>query len=70
MRHDIPAAYAVFRTAWSAVHFVLLAALFVLVLWWWFDDGQGDRFLSDWWQTSVSISTKVFYFLPFPWGVK
>ena len=50
MRHDIPTAYAVFRTAWSAVHFVLLALLFVAVVLWWFDDGQGGRLLAGWWR--------------------
>lgn len=67
MRHDIPTAYAVFRAAWSGVHFVLLAALFVAVLLWWFDDGQGVRLLTNWWRTSVSISAAIFNALPFPW---
>jgi hypothetical protein len=67
VRHDIPTAYAAFRTAWSVVHFVLLAALFVVVLRWWFDDGQGGRLLAGWWQTSVSVSAAIFNALPFPW---
>lgn len=69
MRRDIPTAYALFRAAWSAVHFILLAALFLAVVLWWLDDGQGGRLLADWWRGSVSVSAAIFNAMPFPWDL-
>jgi hypothetical protein len=67
MRNGIPNAYYLFRTAWSVMHLVLLVALLVAVILWSVHDGQGARFLSAWWRTSLSISATIFHALPFPW---
>ena len=69
MRNGIPIAYYLFRTAWSVMHLVMLAALLVAVILWSVHDGQGVRFLSDWWRMSVGISATIFHAMPFPWDL-
>jgi hypothetical protein len=69
MRNGIPIAYYLFRTAWSVMHLVLLAALLVAVVMWFVHDGQGVRFISAWWRISISISAAIFHVLPFPWDL-
>ena len=67
MRNGIPTAYYLFRTAWSVIHLVMLAALLVAVILWSVHDGQGARFIAAWWRMSISISATIFHALPFPW---
>jgi hypothetical protein len=65
MRNGIPNAYYLFRTAWSVMHLVMLAALLVAVILWSAHDGQGARFIAAWWRMSLSISATIFHALPF-----
>jgi hypothetical protein len=67
MRNGIPIAYYVFRTVWSVMHLVMLAALLVAMILWSVHDDQGARFISAWWRMSLSISATIFHALPFPW---
>jgi hypothetical protein len=68
MRNGIPTAYYLFRTVWSVMHLVMLAALLAVILWSIYDS-QGVRFLSAWWKISASISATIFHALPFPWDL-
>lgn len=69
MRNGIPIAYYVFRTVWSVMHLVMLAALLVAVILWSVHDDQGLRFISAWWRMSISVSATIFHALPFPWDL-
>ena len=69
MRNGIPTAYYLFRTAWSAMHLVMLAALLAAVILWSVHDGQGVRLLLDWWRSAVGFSATIFHAMPFPWDV-
>ena len=69
MRNGIPIAYYLFRTVWSVMHLVMLAALLVTVILWAIHDGQGVSFISAWWTMSISISATIFHALPFPWDL-
>jgi hypothetical protein len=68
MRDGMPLSYLIFRTAWSVIHLVLLAACFALLYWWAISDGHGAAAFSAWSVWSESVFQTVFHLIPFPWG--
>lgn len=68
MRDGMPLSYSLFRTTWTVIHLVLLAAGFVLLVWWANTDGHGAAFLSAWTQWSQLVFNTVFNLIPFPWS--
>jgi len=69
MKDGLPTLYWVFRWGWSALHFVVLAVIVMLVIVWALTDNHGANAFSAWYGWIDNMRWALSHLLPFPWGM-
>jgi hypothetical protein len=67
MKDNIPLNYWTFRTAWSLLHFVIVAAAMTMLLYWSFTDSNALRIFASAKHGVLELQQSVANAIPWPW---
>ncbi|MBL7489626.1 hypothetical protein I6A60_05480 [Frankia sp. AgB1.9] len=67
MKDGIPLVYWTFRTAWTALHFLVVLTAAILLLWLYLRGGDGNRALGSALHDLLDVQRAVARAIPWPW---
>jgi hypothetical protein len=68
MKDGIPIIYWTFRSAWTALHFLVVLVTAIVLLWWAVKGGNADRLFETARSDLLDVQRRVASAIPWPWS--
>ncbi|CCQ45058.1 hypothetical protein ARTSIC4J27_991 [Pseudarthrobacter siccitolerans] len=68
MKDNVPLIYWTFRTAWTVLHFLLVAVATAVLIWWALSDNNAERIIESAIHDVLDLQQRVASAVRWPWG--